>query len=220
MQNTKPDLEHFIGNKAFPCVGAKTALANDQIEVYEASSLLESDHDTELLQKLQDYIQNCRADDGGFRSFIVTFPDTPSLDEDGFEAALWERLQSLHALDESEWDPAVSADPDDSNFSLSLAGKAFYVVGMHPQASRPARQFKVPALVFNLHEQFERLRADGRYHTMRQIIRRRDQAFAGSVNPMLLDFGTRSEAIQYSGRHVEGAWKCPFHSKKVDAHVH
>jgi FPC/CPF motif-containing protein YcgG len=55
---------------------------------------------------------------------------------------------------------------------------------------------------------------------MRQIIRRRDQALAGSVNPMLLDFGARSEAIQYSGRKIEGTWTCPFHAKKVENHVH
>ena len=44
---------------------------------------------------------------------------------------------------------------------FSLSGTAFFVVGLHPNASRPARQFSSPVLVFNLHAQFERLRADG-----------------------------------------------------------
>ncbi|MEP6902345.1 MAG: YqcI/YcgG family protein, partial [Actinomycetota bacterium] len=31
-------------------------------------------------------------------------------------------------------------------------------------------------------------------------------------NPNLSDFGTQSEARQYSGRAVEHEWKCPFHA--------
>lgn len=221
MHSLKQNIEEYIGHKAFPCVGAKTALSKAQIEIFEGQSLLSADDDAMLLDSLMTYIQNCRNDDSsGFRSFIAAFPDTPPLDEAQFEKALWSRLNSLHELDDADWDESVSADPDDKNFSFSLGGKAFYIVGMHPGASRPARRLPYPALVFNLHEQFERLRADGRYHTMRQIIRRRDTALAGSINPMLLDFGTRSEAIQYSGRSIEGAWSCPFHKKKAEKHVH
>jgi FPC/CPF motif-containing protein YcgG len=221
MHTLKQNIEEYIGHKAFPCVGAKTALSKAQIEIFEGQSLLSADDDAMLLDSLKTYIQNCRSDDSsGFRSFIAAFPETPPLDEEQFEKALWSRLNSLHELDDADWDESVSADPDDKNFSFSLGGKAFYIVGMHPGASRPARRLPYPALVFNLHEQFERLRADGRYHTMRQIIRRRDTALAGSINPMLLDFGTRSEAIQYSGRSIEGAWSCPFHKKKAEKHVH
>jgi FPC/CPF motif-containing protein YcgG len=219
MHKLKKTMEEFIADKTFPCVGAKTALSRSQIEVFEGGSLLEADDDADLLRALETYIRTCCDDDSGFRSFVAIFPDTPALSEEGFERALWQKLNSLHEIDDAPWDPAVSDDPDDKNFSFSLAGKAFYIVGMHPAASRPARRFRHPALVFNLHEQFERLRADGYYHTMRQIIRRRDHALAGSVNPMLLDFGTRSEAIQYSGRSIEGAWNCPFHRKKVNVNV-
>jgi len=85
------------------------------------------------------------------------------------------------------------------------------VVGLHPRASRRARRFAAPALVFNLHDQFERLRADGRYETLRRTILARDLAFSGSLNPMLARFGEVSEARQYSGRAVEPGWSCPFH---------
>ena len=84
------------------------------------------------------------------------------------------------------------------------------MIGLHPNASRPARRFRYPTLVFNSHEQFERLRQDGRFEKMKQIIRARDEALAGSVNPMLADFGSGSEAAQYSGREVGPDWKCPF----------
>ena len=105
----------------------------------------------------------------------------------------------------------MSSDPDDPHFSLSFGGEAFFVVGIHPNASRPARRFAKPALVFNLHDQFERLRAEGRYEGMREKILVRDEALAGSRNPMLERHGAASEARQYSGRVVDEGWACPFH---------
>ena len=61
------------------------------------------------------------------------------------------------------------------------------MVGLHPGASRPARRFDRPALVFNLHDQFEQLRANGMYDKMRSTILARDVKLAGDVNPMLAD---------------------------------
>ena len=124
---------------------------------------------------------------------------------------LWKQLQLLHEADDQEWDKSVSNDPENSNFSFSLAGKAFYMVGMHPHSSRKARQSPVPALAFNLHWQFEKLREMGTYQTVRDKIRERDTELQGDINPMLQDFGENSEARQYSGRKVDGDWKCPFH---------
>ena len=66
-------------------------------------------------------------------------------------------------------------------------------------------------MVCNLHDQFERLREDGRYAGLRDTILARDVAYSGSANPMLTDHGTSSEARQYSGRAVDPAWSCPFH---------
>lgn len=65
--------------------------------------------------------------------------------------------------DKDDWrgiavDRRVSSDPDDPHFSLSFGGEAFFVVGLHPNASRPARRFSRPAMIFNLHDQFEELR--------------------------------------------------------------
>ena len=166
------------------------------------------------------------ADASDYASFIAVFdapgsagdggaeiPAGPSEDPElSFERRLWTQLQRLHEADSRAWDPATSPDPAAKEFSFSFAGRSFYVIGMHPGASRPARRFPVPAVVFNLHAQFEALRESGRYEKMRDVIRDRDTKQAGSMNPMMADFGNRSEAVQYSGRHVEGAWKCPFHA--------
>ena len=75
-------------------------------------------------------------------------------------------------------------------------------------------------MVFNLHDQFEVLRAQQRYEKLRASIVARDVAVAGSPNPMLARHGEISEARQYSGRMVGPEWKCPFSRNSVEANVH
>jgi FPC/CPF motif-containing protein YcgG len=146
-------------------------------------------------------------------AFIAIFTGRAPASERAFERRLWSQLQLLHERDDPAmgWDPTVSADPDDPRFSFSFAGTAFFVVGLHPKSSRLARCFRYPALVFNPHAQFEQLRRDGHFERLRDLIRARDIALQGSINPSLADFGERSEAAQYAGRDTtEGPWRCPF----------
>ncbi len=149
----------------------------------------------------------------GIRAFVAVFPDHAPRTELAFEARLWAQLQRLHELDapNAGWDPAVSDDGDDAMFSYSFDGLSYFIVGLHANSSRVSRRFRWPALVFNPHSQFGRLRGEGRFARIQQAIREREVAVQGSLNPNLADFGERSEARQYSGRAVEAKWKCPFH---------
>ena len=63
--------------------------------------------------------------------------------------------------------------------------------------------------MFNPHIQFEQLREISKYEKMKDVVRRRDVVFSGSVNPMLNDFGELSEVYQYSGQQYPESWKCP-----------
>jgi len=203
----------IIRDQAFPCVGAKSAAARDMVRVVPAKDLTSGWNDVAIHDALLEWAFQYRDDREGFRSLAVVFEGPLDLSEDAFEAAMWQRLQSF--ADKDWWrgqayDAAVSADPEDPKFSLSFGGEAFFVVGLHPNASRPARRFPRPTLVFNLHDQFERLRAEGRYDTMREKIIARDVALAGDANPMLARHGEASEARQYSGREVGADWACPF----------
>jgi len=144
---------------------------------------------------------------GDLVSFVATFRGPRIATEQRFEELLWQQLQLLNDLDPEPWNPSVSRDPADSHFGFSAAGTAFFVVGLHPSASRLARGAPMPMLVFNLHEQFQRLRAGGGYDRMRETIRRRDRNFQGTNNPMVADHGEISEARQYSGRAVEVGWR-------------
>lgn len=149
----------------------------------------------------------------GLRAFVAVFPDRAPRTELAFESRLWAQLQRLSDADDADasWDPSVSDDGDDPMFSFSFGGHAYFVVGMHAHSSRVSRCFRWPALVFNPHAQFGRLRGEGRFARIQKTIREREIAVQGSLNPNLADFGERSEARQYSGREVAEDWRCPFH---------
>lgn len=205
--------QQFLQSPEFPCVGAKSALAKEQMRFVIGRDIRSAWDDLKILPGLLDLAQSYRDNPVLFQSLVVLFEEDAELDEEGFEANLWARLQSL--TDKDAWlgqpvDARVAQDPDDPHFSLSFGGEAFFVVGLHPRASRPARRFERPALVFNLHDQFEQLRAQGRYEKLRAAIIDRDVAIAGEPNPMLARHGSVSEARQYSGRAVEEDWVCPF----------
>lgn len=212
-------LQAHVADAAFPCVGAKAALARGTLSVLACSRIDSAWDDVRIHDVVSTFAADYAADPTLFRSLAIVFDGPLDLDEAAFEAALWERVQSLS--DKDVWrghpyDDSVSSDPDDPHFSLSFGGQAFFVVGLHPNASRPARRFERPTLVFNLHDQFEQLRAQNRYETMREKIMVRDEAIAGSRNPMLARHGEASEARQYSGRSVGADWRCPFHYGRDD----
>lgn len=207
------DFKDFIIAENHPCIMANTVfqMNNYQLNIYEKLGSRKTAKT--LINDLKDYIDNYDFESKSFESFIAVFPEAEVVSEIEFENLLWRQLQFLHEVDNFEWDTTVSDDPENPNFSFSIAGKAFYVVGLHPHTSRKSRSAPYPTLVFNLHAQFEKLREMGVYQKVRDKIRERDIELQGSINPVLKDFGAQSEARQYSGRKVGENWKCPFHKK-------
>jgi hypothetical protein len=211
--------EQFVRDAAFPCVGAKSALNKGQMHFVLADDICSAWDDLRILPHIGALAKHYRETPDLFQTLVVIFRKSEKLTERRFERAVWDRLQSLS--DKDEWlgqpvDPRISTDPEDPHFAVSFAGEAFFIVGLHPNASRPARRFDYPVMVFNLHDQFERLRAEGRYDPLRDTIMKRDEQLAGSMNPMLAQHGDASAARQYSGRQVEDDWVCPF-SRKSEA---
>ncbi|ABD06327.1 conserved hypothetical protein [Rhodopseudomonas palustris HaA2] len=215
---TPPSLEdefrNFIHAADFPCVGAKSALSKGTLHVLVARDIRSNWDDRRIYDGITRVVRDYRENRALFQSFAVIFEGPTDIDEQAFEKFLWARAESLTNKD--TWlgrphDERVSSDPGDPHFSLSFGEEAFFIVGLHPNASRPARRFERPVLVFNLHDQFEQLREMGRYERLRAKIIERDVALAGSPNPMLARHGETSEARQYSGRAVaEQEWVCPF----------
>lgn len=211
IEKIENEYKSFILNDDHPCIMAKTLFKMEKYHLKVYDSMEEISVLQKMVQDVTDYVDQYNFQRNSFESFIAVFPTNAFNDEISFEKALWKTLQTLSNLDSAEWDQKVSDDPEDLNFSFSLGGKAFYIVGLHPKSSRIARQSPYPTLVFNLHHQFDKLREIGTYHAVRDTIRKNDAKLQGHINPVLRDFGDDSETKQYSGRQVEANWKCPFH---------
>ncbi len=204
---------------SYSCLGARAVVNRRTYRVGVYGNLGAPESGPGLAHDLFEFGEEQGTLGDGFTTYVAAFTRPTDPDEKEFERLFWAQLQSLHEQDRVHhgWDPAVSSDPDDKQFSFSFAGRAFFVVGLHPHSSRLARRFAWPALVFNAHHQFERLRQQGRFFRMQKLIRSRELALQGNLNPNLSDFGDFSAARQYSGRAVEDGWRCPFQPRPREA---
>src|SRR5690606_19795712 len=159
----EPDIKHTFQDfvKDHPCLGAHSVFNLNNYEIGVYSQLGDRTSTIGLSRDLLKFIQQRPSNSKDLYSFLAVFPETPKLSETQFEEKLWDQLSKLSEIDREPWDYSVSSDPNDPNFSFSFGGKAFYVIGLHPDSSRKARRFAYPMMVFNYHEQFERLRNNG-----------------------------------------------------------
>ncbi|MGC4062927.1 MAG: guanitoxin biosynthesis heme-dependent pre-guanitoxin N-hydroxylase GntA [Aquabacterium sp.] len=215
---------HILAH-GFPCVVARSVLNRRTYRMGIYDTLGSKDaalglcHDLyEFSNEFKDTSQtraSSAQDKISFTSFIATFQHPHIESELAFEELLWRQLQTMHCIDARhfDWDGTVSKNPGSPDFSFSLGGRAFFVVGLHPRSSRLARRTEMPCLVFNPHKQFETLRITGKYDGICNAIRQRDIALQGSTNPMLSHFGEQAESRQYAGRAVPSNWQCPFNAQ-------
>jgi hypothetical protein len=202
---------NFLKNSEFPCIAAKAAIARQQAKCMIAGHMACPEDDGQILQFLYSFAEAYRSSKEFYHSAAVIFSQRQFPNEEIFDSTMWLRLQALSDLDAKYhgYDKRVNTDPSSPQFSFSIKEEAFYIIGLHPLSSRKARRFKYPALVFNPHHQFEELRQTSKYEAMKQVVRKRDIALSGSINPMLEDFGKASEVFQYSGRVYADTWQCP-----------
>ncbi|GAA2747693.1 hypothetical protein GCM10009868_38210 [Terrabacter aerolatus] len=205
-------MELMVTHAEFPCLGAKSVFRRGSVAHVVLDDMDDPDVPARLLERLQAFAADIDGE-SGFHSFIATFRGPLPTTEADFEASLFGLLQRLHDADDRSWADGVGSDPNDPHFAFSAGGSAYFIVGLHPAASRVARRAPLPTLVFNPHGQFEELRAEGRFDGMRTTIRRRDEDLQGFVNPMVADHGDSTEALQYSGRRHAAGWEPPLDVK-------
>jgi FPC/CPF motif-containing protein YcgG len=208
-------LELMVTHAEFPCLGAKSVFRRGSVAHVVLDDMTDPDVPAQLLERLAAFARSIEGDNG-FHSFIATFRGPMPADEAGFEASLFALLQRLHDADDQSWADGVGSDPNDPHFAFSAGGTAYFIVWLHPAASRVARRAPLPTLVFNPHDQFEQLRTEGRFEGMRAKIRRRDEDLQGFANPMVADHGESSEAMQYSGRRHAPGWEPPLDVHDAD----
>lgn len=201
----------WISSREFPCIGAKAAARREQVRCLVVDHMACPAHDPRILQFIYTFIDGYRESVKSFHSAAVIFRLPIAMDELSYDKLLWERLRALAKLDRVKYahDKRVDADPTSPRFSFSLKEEALFIIGIHPASKRKSRQFSYPAMVFNPHAEFEKLRKANRYQSMKEVVRKRDIAYSGTVNPLLKDFGEASEVFQFSGVQHPPEWKCP-----------
>lgn len=188
---------NFIESKLFCCVGARRANAKKNL-FYKHSTYPKEDI-FHVYNFLEDFaINNIKGKD--FYSAIVFFNEVKISSEKDFVYFLWDVLTRLNDIDKNKysWATGYSKNTDDKHFSFSIAGEAFFIVGLHPMAHRVSRRFYIPTLVFNHHAMFDKLKATGNFERYKTAIRKNEMRIQGSLNKHLHDFGEYSEACQYA----------------------
>lgn len=203
------EMRTFIKQINFPCIMARALAHHGYLHELALNNMNESKR---VLDELYHFIDHYRAHPQTLHSFTLTLTDSCYQDFHFFEESFWHFLQTLKDEDKKNFnhDPRVSDDPMNPEFSYSLKEESFFILALHPQSPRWSRRFKCAAIVFNPHQQFEELRAQGKYTKIRDIIRQRDKIFQGDINPMLSDFGEESEIYQYMGRYYQAQEKQNF----------
>jgi uncharacterized protein len=197
-----------------PCAGARSAFNSNGYGLGLYPEMASDAATSMLADGLARFIAAQQTLPGSFTTFVACFERPTPATELAFETLVWSQLQKLHDHDRVAWDREVAADPASAEFSYSFGGRAFFIVGLHPASSRWSRRFVLPSLVFNAHFQFESLRSSGKFERFQTVIRKRDVALQGNINPNLADFCEDSEAKQYSGRPVPPDWACPLKVRK------
>jgi FPC/CPF motif-containing protein YcgG len=218
--NLSDEFRSWLQGPAFSCLGGRAAANRHMLtcSTYYAMSAigaLPGLHD-DLLSFIDGSL---KVGEGGrdrvtFASFVALFPAYDRSSEGRFERDLWHLLAALRGLDERRGfatPEGYSSETSSPHFAISVGGEAFFVVGVHPGASRISRRFGHRAAVFNSHSQFKNLKATGVYGKLQRRVRERELRIQGSTNPYLGEHGNRSEARQYASVAVED-WSCPVES--------
>ncbi|RZA05739.1 MAG: YqcI/YcgG family protein [Proteobacteria bacterium] len=217
LRGTGVSVQHLlekIQQPQFPCIMAKSVMNQGVCETMELKAGVPTELAQSVFEKLSSFVDSYRANKERLHSCIISFSNEEFKEFAAFEKSFWDILQSLREIDDkvNPYDARVSSDPRDGNYSFSVKEEAFFILLLHPKSPRKARQFPIPSIVFNPHQQFEDLRAKGTFHKVRSTIRSRDERYQGALNPMLMDFGSEvSEIYQYSGIDytVKTETKCP-----------
>lgn len=207
------DVTSFIRKKTFSCVAAKTADIQLTIRHRHYAEMAEITSTEKLHSDLVVYCGSRKKISKTNATFIATFSSPYIISEYDFEHLLWEQLSILNNIDSNlgyQWHADIASSPESPYFSYCVAGEPFFIVGLHPQASRRSRKAPMAMLAFNSHFQFSHLKKIGIFSRLQKIIRENEVALDGFVNPNIADYGNSSEARQYSGKATDFKWKCPF----------
>ena len=214
----KEQFKQHVAKSNFPCLNAKIALKRNAFG-FNLYDILATQETTQLLYhsllEFINYQSSLWEKNHMLTTYVACFRMPKTMSEEMFELLLWKQLRLLHEEDVKngmKWSKDYSDNPVDPQFGFSIGERAFFIVGLHPNSSRKARQFPIPAIAFNSHDQFKNLRRLKMLTEIRQVIRHTDQHQNGSMNPNLIPNEENSSAFEYSGKPIQSDWTPEFKS--------
>jgi uncharacterized protein len=194
----------------FPCLGARSAFRRGSYQFNVHQDMRTAGTLDSVAADLR-HFADVRRDLGDFYSYIASFTEPALIPSEAYwDELVWDFLQRLHDADTEPWENRWSTDPKDYDFALSFAGLGHLVVALYPGASRYARRFAWPTLVFNPPEQDRaNFPDDESFLRFQNHIRDRDERLQGSVNPALPPTLDDPQAPGFSGAPVDESWRCP-----------
>lgn len=194
-------------SEAYTCLGGTSAVRRGQYRFGLYPELASGGAVSACAGDLADFAREFPADEHPVAVFVAAFDGPLSMDEAEFEIKLWNQLAGLHDCDRqrADWTAEPPDDWDKDDIGFVFADRHFFVVGLHAAASRWARRFGWPTLVFNALSHEKPIRAVGQFERMQERIRDRDRDLQGSVSPTI----GLCQTAQFSGRNVTAEWRCP-----------
>lgn len=201
LEDFRKNLFTNILSPSFPCVMAKAVANKGFFHTISVPDLMLASVDSALTQ-LQEFVTLMQEKKARLSSCALKIENPEYKNFKKFEEDFWPFLKEINAHDKKEFapDPTVDSDPRSNNFSYSIKSESFFIIALHPESPRWSRRFKHPTIVFNPHKQFEEMRSNGTYMKVRDMIRAKDKLLQGNINPMLQNFGEKSEVFQYLGK--------------------
>lgn len=193
--------------KGHPCQGARISIVKGGVFLSIASDMTSVESAFNVLNDLREYFGVSDSLGATEKTLAVAFYAEPIGSQEQFAEQYWKFVQLLHDLDcqTFEWDNTVSPLINDTNFELSLSGRAIFTTTLNPLNPRFARKFSYPVWVMNQLSQFNWLRQNGLFSNWQHRIRELDSKFdpSGVPNPILTDHGQASSAAQLAGSAPE-----------------
>lgn len=207
-------LRCLVLESPFPCLGARAAFRNQSYLFNVHADMAEAQTLHLVLADLRHFAK-VRLEMDDLYTYMVSFLEPRIItDEAAWDRFVWQFLQGLHDLDDAPWDRRYSINPADAGFALSLAGLGQLVVTLYPGASRYARRFAWPTLIFNPPEQDRaNFPTDEEFLRFQNRIRDRDARLQGTVNPSLPPTLDDPQATGFSGAPIDASWTCPLRVK-------
>jgi uncharacterized protein len=207
-QKVHTSFRNLILSRDFPCLGAASAVRRGDYHLDFYPALGTDAAVRECIRGLHQLIECFPLPECPVAVLVAVFEGPLRIDESEFEHLLWKQLYGIR-LGSPGSATSVESCPagreiEDPGFDFD--NRDFFIVGMHPGASRVSRRFEWPTLVFNALTHSEKLRNEQHYDLMTNRIRARDLRPQGTLNPNLDLLRT----AQFSGRQVDRNWICPF----------